>query len=92
MVFQNLLPAFLPFIRKQLPRVEPALITFLQKYPPLPGEKGVTAILDIDGEKAFVAIVGIDANNTVVRVLARARVSKFIENMMHAAGKDSPET
>ena len=80
-MLHSLLPAFLPVIRKHLPKLEPALITYLQKYPPLPVEKGVTVILDIEGEKAFIAIVGIDANNTVVRLIARERVSVFLEKL-----------
>ena len=77
----SLFTAFLPVIRKHLPKIEPAIITYLQKYPPLPGEKGVTVMLDLDGEKAFVAIVGIDANNTVVRLIDRERVSVFFEKL-----------
>jgi hypothetical protein len=81
-MIQSLLPAFLPVIRKHLPKLEPALITYLQKYPPAPGEKGVTVMLDIDGEKAFIAIVGIDASNTIVRVIARERAGHFIEALI----------
>lgn len=81
-MFESFLPAILPLIRKHLPKLEPALITFLKKYPPALGEKGVTVMLDIDGDKAFVAIVGIDANNTIVRVVARERVGHFIETLI----------
>jgi hypothetical protein len=78
----SILPAFMPMIKKALPKLEPAIITYLQKYPPLPGEKGVTLMLDIDGEKAFIAVVGIDDKNTVVRIIHRERVSVFFEKLM----------
>jgi hypothetical protein len=81
-MLQSLLPTFLPLIRKHLPKVEPALINYLHKYPPAPGEKGVTVMLDIDGEKAFIAIVGIDAQNTITRVISRERVGQFIEKLI----------
>jgi hypothetical protein len=61
--------------------MEPFIITYLKKYPPLPGEKGVTAMLDFDGEKAYIAITGIDANNTIVRVIARERLPVFLEKL-----------
>jgi hypothetical protein len=82
MTLQSLLPAFLPLIRKHLPKLEPALITYLALYQPNPSEKGVTVMLDIDGEKAFIAIVGIDAQNTITRVISRERVGQFIEKLI----------
>jgi hypothetical protein len=86
---QSLLPAFLPLLRKNLPKIEPYIIEYLKKYPPLSGEKGVTVMLDVDGDKAFMAVVGIDAENRVVRLIARERVGKFIEHLMGTVGSGS---
>ncbi|MDR3132695.1 MAG: hypothetical protein LBU42_01560 [Prevotellaceae bacterium] len=85
MMLQSLLPAFLPVIRKHLNIVEPFIVSYLQQYQPRPGEKGITLMLDLDGEKAYVAIVAIDADNTVVRLISRERVSKFIEQLLKSA-------
>jgi hypothetical protein len=79
----SFLPMVMPLVKKNLPKVEPALIAFLAKFPKQENEQGVTIMLDIDDGAVFVTIVGINSRNEITRVIRRDRLPKFIENMLN---------
>jgi hypothetical protein len=77
------LPMIMPLVKKNLPKVEPALIAFLAKYPKKENEQGVTIMLDIDDNAIFVTLVGINERSEITRVIRRDRLPKFIENLLN---------
>ena len=81
-MIQSLLPALMPLIKKGLPKVEPALIAFLAKFPKQENEQGITMMLDIDDNMVWVTVVGINSRNEIIRIIRRDRLTKFIENLL----------
>ena len=81
-MIQSLLPALMPLIKKGLPKVEPALMAFLAKFPKQDNEQGITMMLDIDDNKIWVTIVGINSRNEIIRIIRRDRLTLFIENLL----------
>ena len=77
-----ILPTVLPMVKQNLHKLEPAVIEYFAKYPLQPGEKAITAMLDIEKNKASILIVAIDETARVVRVIESDRLSTFIEKML----------
>jgi hypothetical protein len=82
-MIQSLLPVLMPMIKKGLPKVEPALMAFLAKFPKQENEQGITMLLDIDDNMIFVTVVAINSRNEIIRVIRRDRITKFIENLLN---------
>ena len=76
------MPALMPLIKKGLPKVEPALIAFLAKFPKQDNEQGITMMLDIDDNMVWVTVVGINSRNEITRIIRRDRLTIFIENLL----------